>query len=145
MMKLKNRTNRIALMAICCAFGVLLPTEGFADLNNIACKAIRRGCNSDCHDNGGSQSCYGTCLSNYQNCAAGVGTKKQQTPPPPCTGFRCTLHNPHPPTTVGPTPPPPRPYQPVAPTGLSNPNKTSTGNNPVILERGHESGGHGSH
>ena len=143
MMKLPNNTNRFALAAICCLLGVVSPTESFASLNNIACKAIRRGCNADCNHGGGSQACYDQCLTNYQSCAAGV-TNKQQTPPPPCTGIHCTLRNPNPPTTVGPPTRKPSPVKPVKPVGVSNPNKTSTGSPaPVILLRKNDSGGQG--
>jgi hypothetical protein len=146
MMKRTKSMNRFALMAVCCSLGALLPTESFAGLQNIACKAIRRGCNADCAANGGSQSCYSGCRSDYQNCAFGSGTTtKQQTPPPPCTGPTCNLRNPHPPTTVSAPPPPPSPTKPVDPVNVSNPNKTTTGNSPVILERGSGSGGHGHH
>lgn len=65
-------------------------------------------------------------------------------PPPPCTGIRCTLRNPHPPTTVGRPTRKPRPVKPVNPVGVSNPNKTT--NAPVILLRKNKSGsgqGHG--
>ena len=143
----KLKANRFVLAAICCSLGVILPTESFADLRNIACKAIRRGCNADCNHGSGSQACYDQCLANYQSCAFGNGTTtKQQTPPPPCTGIRCNLPTkPHPPTTVSdPTPPShgslkPEPVQPV---GKSNPNSPgSGGNNPVIYERKNDSGG----
>jgi hypothetical protein len=145
MIKLPNRTNGFALVAICCALGVLSPTESFASLNNIACKAIRRGCNADCNAGDQSQSCYDQCLKNYQNCFAAGATKKQQSPPPPCTGIRCTLRPTHPPTTVSdPAHPPRHPIEPVNPVGVSNPNKTESGNSgPVILLRKNDSGGGG--
>jgi hypothetical protein len=138
MIKSPNKTNRFALVAICCSLGVLLPTESFADLNDIACRAIRRGCNADCNGGDKSQACYQQCLKNYQDCTLGV-TKKQQTPPPPCRGIHCTLRNPHPPTIVGEPTRTPRPVTPVNPVGLSNPNKTT--NAPVILLRKNDSGG----
>ena len=140
MMKLPNNTNRFALAAICCLLGVVSPTESFASLNDIACKAIRRGCNADCNHGGGGQACYDQCLTNYQSCFAGV-TNKQQTPPPPCRGIHCTVLGPNPPRTVGPPNRKPSPVQPVKPVGVSNPNKTGTGNAPVILERKNDSGG----
>jgi hypothetical protein len=140
-MKLPNNTNIFALAAICCLLGVVLPTRSFANLNDIACKAIRRGCNADCNHGDGSQACYDQCLRNYQSCARGA-TNKQQTPPPPCEGIHCTLRNPHPPTTVGPPARKPRPVKPVNPVGVSNPNKTNSGNSgPVILYRKNDSGG----
>src|SRR5580704_19504497 len=140
----QTKLIRLALVAMT-VFYVSLPVESFADLNGIACRAIRRGCLGGC-GRSPSQSCAGSCENDYANCIiAGVGTKKQQSPPPSCTGVRCTLRNPHPPTTVGPTAPPDRPTKPVNPTGFTNPNQPSTGNGPVILERGHESGGGGGH
>ena len=143
MTKLPNNTNRFVLAAICCLLGVLSTTESFANLNSIVCRAIRRGCNSDCNAGDQSQACYQRCLLNYQDCAAGVATKKQQTPPPPCSGIHCTLRPTHPPTTVGPTTPPPRPVKPVNPVGVSNPNKPTTGNEPVIQLQKNDSGGSG--
>jgi hypothetical protein len=141
----KLKASRFVL-AICCVLGVILPTESSADLRNVACKAIRRGCNADCNHGSGSQACYDQCQANYQNCAFGNGsTKKQQTPPPPCTGIRCNLPTkPHPPTTV--SDPPShgslKPDGPVQPVGKSNPNSPgSSGGNPVILERTNNSGG----
>ena len=133
-------SNRAALMAMCCALAVLLPTESFASLNNIACKAIRRSCNADCSAGDQSQACYSQCSSNYVSCFRGE-QNKQQTPPPPCTGIRCGLRGANPPTTVGPPARNPAPVKPVQPVGVSNPNKTSTGNAPVILERKNDPGG----
>jgi hypothetical protein len=128
--------------------GVLSTTESFANLNDIVCRAIRRGCNADCNAGDQSQACYQQCLLDYQNCFAAGATKKQQTPPPPCSGIHCTLRPTHPPTTVGPTTPLPRPVKPVNPVGVSNPNKPTTGNEPVILLRKNDSSGgqgHGHH
>src|SRR5260370_40839771 len=130
---------------MCCLIGVLLTTESFAYLNDIACRAIRRGCNAGCNEGDQSQACYDQCLRNYQNCSFGV-TKKQQTPPPPCRGIHCTLGKPHPPTSVGPTTPLPRPVNPAEPVGVSNPNKTNSGTSgPVILLRKNDSGGRQRH
>jgi hypothetical protein len=144
MTKLPNNTNRFALAAICCLLSVLWTTESFADLNDILCRAIRRGCNADCNAGDRSQACYQQCLQSYYDCFNATVVKKQQTPPPPCIGIHCTLRPTHPPTTVGPTTPAPRPVKPVNPVGVSNPNKPTTGNNnPVILERKNDSGGSG--
>jgi hypothetical protein len=150
MMKVHSKTNRFVLAALAlaaiCGLSVLLPRQSHADLNHLACDAAWRGCLGKCAGGSNSQACTDRCDDHHANCLLGGDTlTKQQTPPPPCTGFRCTLHNPHPPTTVGPTTQRPRPYKPVDPVGLSNPNKTTTGNNPVILERGHESGGGQGH
>src|SRR5580704_1182351 len=139
----QTKLIRLALVAMT-VFYVSLPVESFADLNGIACRAIRRGCLGGC-GRSPSQSCAGSCENDYANCIiAGVGTKKQQSPPPSCTGVRCTLRNPHPPTTVSdPSQPPPavKPT-PVKPVGVSNPNKTDGGNGePVILLRKNETGG----
>ena len=140
MTKLPNNTHRFALVVICFFLSLQSPTESFASLNDIACKAIRRGCNADCNHGDSSQACYDQCQTSYLSCASGA-TKKQQTPPPPCTGIHCTLRNPHPPTTVGPPTRKPRPVRPVKPVGVSNPNKTDTGNSgPVILYRKNDSG-----
>lgn len=145
MTKLPNNTNRFALAAICCLLGVLSTTESFANLNSILCRAIRRGCNADCNAGDQSQACYQQCLKNYQDCFAGVTTKKQQTPPPPCTGIHCTLRPTHPPTTVSdPAQPPLHPVEPVKPVGVSNPNQPTTGNNePVIQLQKNSPGGSG--
>jgi hypothetical protein len=127
-------------LAAICGLSVLLPTASFATLNDIACNAIWRGCLGHCT----TQACTDRCDSNERQCLVGLPSAKQQTPPPPCRGIRCTLGNPHPPTTVGPTTPRPRPVRPVQPVGVSNPNKTNTGNSgPVILLRKNESGGQG--
>ena len=136
--KSRVKLNRFALVAICCSLGVLMPTESFANLNNILCRAIKRGCLGDCNQNDQSEACYSQCISNYVSCVSGV-KNKQQTPPPPCRGIHCTLHNPHPPTTVGPPTRKPRPVNPVKPVGVSNPNKTPPA--PVVLFRQNDSGG----
>lgn len=142
MMKINIAANRFALLTIC-ALGVLLPTESFADLTGIACRAIKRGCLGDCGINP-TQECAGGCDTAYAYCILDGATKKQQTPPPPCTGVRCTIRNPHPPTTVSDPTQPRRPVKPkpVKPVSVSNPNKTGTGNSePVILLRKNEPGG----
>ena len=139
MIKLRIKTNIFALVAVCCALSTLLPTESLADLNHIICKAARRGCLSGCTDEGAHDACYQQCNDNYFACLGFPPTPKQQTPPPPCRGIHCTLRNPHPPTTVGPPTHKPRPVQPVNPSGVSNPNKTT--NAPVILDRKNDSGG----
>jgi hypothetical protein len=86
------------------------------------------------------------CLGNYQSCINGT-KNRQQTPPPPCTGIRCTLPKAHPPTSVSPTTTKrPRPVKPVAPVGVSNPNKTNTGDSgSEILLRKNDSGGGKNH
>jgi hypothetical protein len=141
MTKLPNSTNRFALAAICCLLSVLSTTESFASLNSIACRAIFNGCKADC--DGGDISCYNICRQNYLDCR-NAALNVQQTPPPPCTGIHCTLRPTHPPTTVGPTTPPPSPVKPVNPVGVSNPNKPTTGNNePVIQVKKNSPGGPG--
>jgi hypothetical protein len=143
MKKFRVKTSAIALAAIC-ALSVSLPNESFANLNDIACNAIWRGCLDKCGLVGNTQSCTDSCDNRRQECALGLPLSKQQTPPPPCRGIHCTLGKPHPPTSVGPTTPRPRPVKPVEPVGVSNPNKTTTGTSgPVILLRQHDSGGHG--
>jgi hypothetical protein len=141
MIKFRIKTNMFAVAAIC-ALSVLLPTESFANLNDIACDAIWRGCLDKCGSGGNTQTCTNKCDNRRQECALGLPRSEQQTPPPPCRGIHCTLRNPHPPTSVGPTTPRPRPVKPVEPVGVSNPNKTNTGTSgPVILLRKNDSGG----
>jgi|HubBroStandDraft_4_1064222.scaffolds.fasta_scaffold207394_1 hypothetical protein len=131
----------LALVAIC-ALSVLLPDKSLAALNDIACDALWRGCLNKCGPGGNTQSCTDKCDNNRADCQAGRPDKKQQTPPPPCTGIHCTLRPTHPPTTVGPTTPLPRPVKPVNPVGVSNPNKPTTGTGePTILLRKNDSGG----
>jgi hypothetical protein len=131
----------LALVAIC-ALSVLLPNKSLAALNDIACDALWRGCLNKCGPGGNTQSCTDKCDNNRADCQAGRPDKKQQTPPPPCTGIHCTLRPTHPPTTVGPTTPLPRPVKPVNPVGVSNPNKPTTGTGePTILLRKNDSGG----
>jgi hypothetical protein len=131
------RLTRFAAAALC-ALGVLSATESFASLNDIACNAIRRGCWAGCRGLGSD--CYQSCEIDHSACTH-PGPSKQQTPPPPCTGVRCSLPVHNPPRTVS-RPPrhPVRPVKPVRPVGVSNPN---TGNSaPVILLRKNDSGGH---
>jgi hypothetical protein len=131
----------LALVAIC-ALSVLLPDKSLAALDDIACDALWRGCLNKCGPGGNTQSCTDKCDNNRADCQAGRPDKKQQTPPPPCTGIHCTLRPTHPPTTVGPTTPLPRPVKPVNPVGVSNPNKPTTGTGePTILLRKNDSGG----
>lgn len=141
MTKFRVKTNRFALVAICCSLGVLLPAESFASLNDIACNAAWRGCLGNCGATGNKQACTDRCDSRRSDCSLGASTSKQQTPPPPCRGIQCTVRCPNPPRTVGPPNRKPSPVQPVKPVGVSNPNKTGTGNAPVILERKNDSGG----
>ena len=139
MAKLRSRMNRLSLLAIC-SFGVLWPTVGFASLNSIACAAIYRGCKQGCT----TDQCVEDCQYESIKCQLAGTTKKQQTPPPPCTGIHCTLRNPTPPTTVGQPNRKPRPVTPVKPVGVSNRGNNNTGSSgPVILLRQHDSGGHG--
>jgi hypothetical protein len=144
MMSHPMKTNTFAL-AVICALGALLPTESLADLNNIACRGIWRSCIAKCGASGGAQSCYDTCDDNRFLCERAPTQGKQQTPPPPCTGVRCSLPDPHPPTPVGqpaPQPHPGKPVNQVNPVSVSNPNKTNTGNSgPVLLDRQNGSGG----
>src|ERR1700760_2732119 len=86
------RLTRFAAAALC-ALGVLSATESFASLNDIACNAIRRGCWAGCRGLGSD--CYQSCEIDHSACTH-PGPSKQQTPPPPCTGVRCSLpvHNP---------------------------------------------------
>jgi hypothetical protein len=143
MKKTRTRTVMFALLTICIS-GVLLPTDGFASLNSIACRAIKRGCYGDCA--GGSDACYGECDKSFASCMGFTTTRgKQQTPPPSCTGIRCTLPIRNPPTTVSdPVHPPRHPIGPVKPVGISNPGNTNTGNSgPVILLRKNAPGDHG--
>lgn len=51
----------------------------------------------------------------------------------------------NPPTTVGPPTRKPRPVHPVKPVGVSNPNKTDSGNGGAILLRKNDSGGRQGH
>jgi len=149
MMKFRIKIKTFALAALAlaaiCALSVLLPDKSSAairTLNDIACDAIWRGCLNKCGQGGNTQSCTGKCDDSRTECQEGRPTSKQQTPPPPCTGIHCTLRNPHPPTSVGPTTPRPRPVKPVQPVGVSNPNKTNTGTGePTILLRKNDSGG----
>ena len=124
MSEFEGKTIKLASLAIFALY-ILLPTNSFADLNGIACKAIKRGCLGDCGKNP-SQECAGGCETNYAYCIIGGTTKKQQTPPPPCNGVQCTIRNPHPPTTVSDpaNPRPPVKPKPVKPVSVSNPNKT---------------------
>jgi hypothetical protein len=144
MTKRRTRVNRLALLVIC-SFGVLAPTVSFANLNSIACRAIWRGCRHGCH----TDQCIDDCNYSVIQCLS-AGLNKQQTPPPPCTGVRCSLPVHNPPTTVSDPNPPPRrpvaPVTPVKPVGVSNPNKPTTGE-PVIMLRKNDSGGqgHGHH
>lgn len=137
MTKLSIKTNIFASAAICCALSALFPTESFADLRNIACRAIRSGCYTNCSKYG-RQDCYDQCDEDFAHCVFD-NLQKQQSSPPPCRGIHCTFRNPHPPTTVGPPTRKPSPGQPVKPVGVSNPNKTT--NAPVILDRQNDSGG----
>jgi hypothetical protein len=142
MMKFRIKTNTVALAAIC-ALSVSLPNESSASLNDIACNAIWRGCIDKCGLVGNKEACLEKCDNARGDCTLGV-SNRQQTPPPPCRGIHCTLRNPRPPTSVGPTTPRPRPVKPVEPVGVSNPNKTNTGaSEPVILLRKNDSGGQG--
>jgi len=143
MMKFRIKTNTLTTLAFAaiCGLSVLLPNESFASLNDIACNAAWRGCLGNCGATGNKQACTDRCDSRRSDCSLGASTPKQQTPPPPCRGIQCTLRNPHPPTSVGPPNRKPSPVQPVKPVGVSNPNKTGTGNAPVILERKNDSGG----
>jgi hypothetical protein len=140
MIEFRIKMIRLSLLAACCSLGVLIPTNSYADLNGIACGAIHRGCLSGCN----TDRCIADCDANYISCLV-PATKKQQTPPPPCTGVRCTLPVHNPPTTVSdPAHPPRHPVRPVKPVGVSNSGNTNTGNSsPVILLRKHESGQHG--
>jgi hypothetical protein len=141
-MKISIRMHRLALLAIC-SLGILLPTESFATLNDVACRALHRSCYKQCAQSGGKQTCYDFCDDDALACHSS-GLTKQQTPPPPCTGVRCTLPKSNPPTTVGPPARKPRPVQPAKPVGVSNPGNPNSGNNgPVILLRKNNSGGSG--
>jgi hypothetical protein len=139
MTKSRTKMNGLALLAIC--FAVLLPTTSFADLNSVVCRAVHRGCNAGCH----TDACFEACDMAYLDCRTRPASK-QQTPPPPCTGVRCSLPVHNPPTTVSDPNPSPRrpvaPVKPVNPGGVSNPNKPTTGE-PVILLRKNDSGGQG--
>jgi len=138
MFKFRIKVIGLALLVIC-SLCVLFPTVSFALLRDRACAAIWRGCVGKCTGGGGNQSCYDNCDAKQGKCIAAGDTKKQQTPPPPCIGIRCTLPTSHPPTTVGPPARKPRPVQPAKPVGVSNPNQPNNG--PVILYRKNESGG----
>jgi hypothetical protein len=141
MRKNRIKTTMFAL-ATTCVLSVLLPTESFAALINIACDAVWRNCLGNCGATGNKQACTDRCDTRRDDCVIGDTPPKQQTPPPPCTGIHCTLRNPHPPTSVGPPTRKPRPVKPVKPVGVSNPNKTNTGNSgPVILYRKNGSDG----
>jgi hypothetical protein len=147
MTKFRIKTNTLALAAICCSPSVLFSTDSFATLWNIACDGIQRGCYVKCGSSGGNSACYAQCDTDWVLCVD-TSSMKQQTPPPPCIGARCSLRNPHPPTTVGQPTPQPRPGKPVNqinPVSVSNPNKTNSGNSgPVILYRQKDAdGGHG--
>jgi hypothetical protein len=136
-----------ATVLTACALGALWPTAGLANLAEIACQAIKNDCDRGCDEVTNVLACYKNCGAEYQDCVHGH-TTKQQTPPPPCRGIHCTLRPTHPPTTVSdPAHPPRHPVEPVKPVGVSNPNKTNTGNGgPVILLRKNDSGngqGHG--
>jgi hypothetical protein len=136
MTRLRSSMKRLSWLAIC-SLGVLWPTVSFASLNSIACAAIYRGCKAGCT----TDQCVKDCQYDSINCQLAGATKKQQTPPPPCTGIRCSLPVHNPPTTVSnPNPKPGGTIKPVGPVNVSNPNKTS---GPVILLRQHDSGGHG--
>ena len=149
MMKFRIKIKKFALarlaLAAICALSVLLPDESSAAIRNlidIACDAIWRGCLNKCGQGGNTQSCTVSAMPVPQNVVQERPPSKQQTPPPPCTGIHCTLRDPHPPTSVGPTTPLPRPVKPVEPVGVSNPNKTNTGTGePTILLRRNDSGG----
>src|SRR5690348_15689702 len=95
-----------ALVAVC-ALGVFMPTDSRATLWTLACHAIREGCFDACDDN----YCFNKCRSDYDACIHRQATAKQQTPPPPCRGFHCTLRHPRPPTTVGTPTRKPRPVR----------------------------------
>jgi len=138
MIKISVKANKLAIAAVCSTLSTLFPTESFADLNDIACRAINRGCIDKCGLLGGKEECYDKCDYDYVTCS-NSGLTKQQTPPQPCRGIHCSLRNPHPPTTVGPPTRRPPPVKPVKPVGVSNPNKTT--NAPVILLRKNDSGG----
>lgn len=141
MTKFRIKTNMFALVAIC-ALSVSLPNTSFANLNDIACNAIWRGCLDKCGSHA-TQTCTANCDTRRSECALGLPNSKQQSPPPPCRGIRCTLRPTHPPTTVSdPAHPPRHPVEPVKPVGVSNPDKTGTGTSgPVILLRKNDSGG----
>jgi hypothetical protein len=142
----QRKLIRLAVAAIC-GLGTLAPGKSFADLNNLACNALWRGCLANCGAGGNTEACTEKCDDNLAICTNSGSLTKQQTPPPPCTGVKCSLRNPHPPTTV--SNPPATPRRPVRPApakpgGVSNPNQTST-SNPVILERKNDSGGGQKH
>lgn len=149
--RIKIKTFALATLALTaiCALSVLLPNESLAarrTLIDIACDAIWRGCLNKCGPGGNTEACTVKCDNSRSDCVlGGTSPSKQQTPPPPCTGIHCTLRDPHPPTSVGPTTPLPRPVKPVKPVepvGVSNPNKTNTGTGePTILLRKNDSGG----
>ena len=145
MKKLAVNANIFAIATICGVLGAVSPTASFAGaLNNLWCKSQRRACNADCNHGSQSQACYDQCLSNYQACFSAGSTTKQQTPPPPCNGPLCNIRGANPPRTVSPPNLKPSPTRPVKPVGVSNPNQTTPGNAPVILERrGGSEGGRG--
>lgn len=148
---MKFRVKIVALVALAVGalgFSALLPSASFATLNDIACNAIWRNCLGNCGATGNKQSCTDRCDSRNQDCLVGRPSSKQQsqTPPPPCTGVRCTLPKAHPPTVASPTTNKrPRPVKPAEPVGVSNPNKTTTGNNGEILLRKNDTGGDHKH
>ena len=145
MIKFRSKANALLFLAIFCSSGVLLPAEGFANLNSMACRAIKRGCYDGCNGGTQSQACYDQCRNSFIDCvAAGANptTNKQQDPAPqPCKGLHCTLLPP--PKTTDPTAPrhpitTAKPTAPFKPVGNSNPSGPS---NPVIFERQNGSGG----
>jgi hypothetical protein len=88
-----------------------------------------------CHTSKGSVNCddNGNCVGHCDNCSDAL-IKLKAGP----------VRVKNPPTTVGPPTREPRPVHPVKPVGVSNPNKTDSGNGGVILLREHNgSGGRG--
>ena len=126
-----------------CALAVLVPKPSFADLNEIACNAVWRSCLGNCGATGNTQACTDRCDDRRATCLLQKASSKQQTPPPPCTGPLCNIRGANPPRTVSPPNLKPKPIQPVKPVGVSNPNKATPGNAPVIFERKTDSGEHG--
>jgi hypothetical protein len=119
-------------------------TEAWAICSD-RCLAGWQACNVWCEKHNKTANSWGKCV---DACDAywlsgknpqSIGRPDPANPAPPRK-----VVGPVPPTTVGPPAREPRPVEPVKPVGVSNPNKTGSGNGGVILLRKHnDSGGRG--
>ena len=144
-------TKRPAVLSLATLSFAFLVSSGFltdawALCNTHKCVSGMSACIDWCFDHNktikSQKSCYAKCDTYWVNGASKVG-RPDPTNPTKGTIGPGRLKNP--PTTVGPPTRKPRPVHPVKPVGVSNPNKTDSGNGGAILLRKNDSGGRQGH